>query len=128
MPTDAAQASTWKKCAIPTSVQAVIAARLDRLPPAERSVAEHAAVAGRVFERGAVMALVAEDDRPDVARHLMALMRKELVHPDRAELTADDAFRFRHLLIRDTAYEALPKQQRAELHERFREVGRGSCR
>ncbi len=105
--------------AIPTSVQAVIAARLDRLPPAERNVAEHAAVAGRVFERGAVMALVAEDERPDVARHLLSLMRKELVHPDRAELTADDAFRFRHLLIRDTAYEALPKEQRAELHERF---------
>ena len=46
-------------------------------------------------------------------------MRKELVRPDRAQLPGEDAFRFRHLLIRDAAYEALPKATRAELHERF---------
>jgi tetratricopeptide (TPR) repeat protein len=49
----------------------------------------------------------------------MALVRKELVRPDRAQLPGDDAFRFRHLLIRDAAYDGLPKAARAELHERF---------
>lgn len=106
---------------IPSSVQAVIAARLDRLPPLERSVAARAAVAGRVFERGAVLAMMPEEEREDLPLHLLALVRKELVHPDRPELTVDEAFKFRHLLIRDTAYEALPKQQRAELHQRFAE-------
>src|SRR5439155_27134720 len=50
---------------------------------------------------------------------LLALVRKELVRPERAELTAGDAFKFRHLLIRDAAYDALPKAERTELHERF---------
>ena len=46
-------------------------------------------------------------------------MRKELLRPDRSEFSAGDAFRFRHVLIRDAAYEALPKAERAALHERF---------
>ena len=46
-------------------------------------------------------------------------MRKDLVRPEQPLLPDDDAYRFRHLLIRDTAYEALPKATRAELHERF---------
>ena len=50
---------------------------------------------------------------------LAALVRKELIRPDRAQLPGDDAFRFRHLLIRDAAYDALPKATRAELHERL---------
>jgi class 3 adenylate cyclase/tetratricopeptide (TPR) repeat protein len=104
---------------IPTSVQAVIAARLDRLPAYERGIAERAAVAGRVFERSAVLELVRDDERERVPAALLALMRKELVQPSPADLTADEAFRFRHMLIRDTAYGALPKQDRAELHERF---------
>jgi class 3 adenylate cyclase/tetratricopeptide (TPR) repeat protein len=104
---------------IPTSVQAVIAARLDRLPAHERVVAERAAVAGRVFERSAVLDLVREDERDRVPAALLALMRKELVQPSQADLSGDEAFRFRHMLIRDTAYEALPKQERTDLHERF---------
>ena len=50
---------------------------------------------------------------------LAALVRKELIRPDRPELAGEDAFRFRHLLIRDAAYDALPKATRADLHERF---------
>ena len=49
----------------------------------------------------------------------MALVRKELIRPERSTLPGEDAFRFRHLLIRDSAYEAIPKARRAELHERF---------
>ena len=51
--------------------------------------------------------------------HLLTLQRKELIRPSRSDLAGDDAFRFRHLLIRDAAYDATPKQLRAELHERF---------
>ena len=49
----------------------------------------------------------------------MGLVRKELIRPDSSQIPGDDAFRFRHLLIRDAAYDALPKATRAELHQRF---------
>jgi class 3 adenylate cyclase len=102
---------------VPPTIQALLAARLDQLDPAERSVLEHGAVEGRVFHRGAVAALGDADGEVD--RRLVALVRKELVRPDRAQLAGDDAYRFRHLLIRDAAYEALPKAARADLHHRF---------
>jgi class 3 adenylate cyclase/tetratricopeptide (TPR) repeat protein len=102
---------------VPPTIQALLAARLDQLDPSERDVLERGAVEGKVFHRGSVEALAPEEH--DVSRRLMALVRKELVRPDRAQLAGDDAFRFRHLLIRDAAYEGLPKSARAELHERF---------
>src|SRR5262249_26746420 len=46
-------------------------------------------------------------------------VRRELIRPDRAQLAGDDGYRFRHLLIRDAAYDALPKSVRADLHVRF---------
>ena len=49
----------------------------------------------------------------------MALVRKELIRPVAAQVAGEDAFRFRHQLIRDAAYDALAKQDRAELHEQF---------
>ena len=49
----------------------------------------------------------------------MGLVRRDLIRPDRSMLAGEDAFRFRHQLIRDAAYEAAPKALRAELHERF---------
>jgi class 3 adenylate cyclase/tetratricopeptide (TPR) repeat protein len=104
---------------VPPSIQALLAARLDRLAPGERAVAERAAVVGRVFERSAVAELASDALRPTVTAHLVALVRKELLRPDDPGLGGDDAFRFRHILIRDAAYEALPKSERAELHERF---------
>ena len=55
---------------------------------------------------------------------LVGLVRKELIHPAPATLAGDHAFRFRHLLIRDAAYDALPKETRAELHERFARLAR----
>src|SRR6266508_250593 len=58
-------------------------------------------------------------EEPQVMARLTALVRKELVRPDKPQLPGEDAFRFRHLLIRDAAYDALPKSTRAELHERF---------
>ena len=102
--------------AVPPTIQALLAARLDQLDPAERDVLERGAVEGQVFHRSAVVALAPGEP---VDTQLVTLVRKDLVRPERALLPEDDAYRFRHLLIRDTAYEALPKATRAELHERF---------
>ena len=104
---------------VPPSIQALLASRLDRLSPEERAVLEAAAVVGKEFFVGAVRDLLDEDARLRVPGDLMALVRKELIRPARTTLPGEDAFRFRHLLIRDAAYEAIPKAQRAELHERF---------
>ena len=102
---------------VPPTIQALLAARLDQLDPADRSVLERGAVEGRTFHRGAVAALA--DDDGQVDRRLVDLVRKELVRPDRPQLPGDDAYRFRHLLIRDAAYAGLPKATRADLHQRF---------
>jgi class 3 adenylate cyclase/tetratricopeptide (TPR) repeat protein len=102
---------------VPPSIQALLAARLDQLDPSERWVLERGSVEGKIFHRSAVQALT--PDEPEIANRLVALVRKELVRPDRSQLRGDEAYRFRHLLIRDAAYEGLPKSVRAELHERF---------
>jgi class 3 adenylate cyclase/tetratricopeptide (TPR) repeat protein len=105
--------------AIPPTIQVLLAARLDRLEAEERAVVERASVEGKVFHRGSVAELSPASARSGVPARLMTLIRKELIRPDRAAFVGEDAFRFRHLLIRDAAYEALPKEARAELHERF---------
>jgi predicted ATPase len=105
--------------AVPPTIQALLAARLDQLEPSERAVLERGSVEGRVFHRGAVEALAPEE--AGVVTRLTSLVRKELVRPDKPVFSGDDAFRFRHMLIRDAAYDALPKSTRADLHERFAE-------
>jgi len=106
---------------VPPTIQALLQARLDTLDDDERIVIERGAVEGKVFHRGAVTALAPDASQVDVPGQLLSLMRKELVRPDHTQIAGDDAFRFRHLLIRDTAYEGLPKAVRAELHELFAE-------
>ena len=101
---------------VPPTLWALLAARLDQLDGTERGVLERGAVEGELFHRGAVQALAADGQ---VTPRLAALVRKGLIMPDRPELRGEDAFRFRHLLIRDAAYASLPKGVRAELHERF---------
>jgi class 3 adenylate cyclase len=102
---------------VPPTLQALLAARLDQLEAGERSVLERGAIEGEIFHRGAVQALAPEETQ--VTPRLAALVRKELIRPERPQLTGEDGFRFRHLLLRDAAYEGLPKAVRAELHERF---------
>jgi len=102
---------------VPPSIQALLAARLDQLDPAERAVLERGSVEGRSFHRSALLALA--DDDGQVDQRLLALVRKELLRPDRPVFPGDDAYRFRHLLIRDAAYDALPKTVRVDLHRRF---------
>ncbi|HZE29735.1 MAG TPA: tetratricopeptide repeat protein, partial [Gaiellaceae bacterium] len=111
------EASGDGEVTVPGTIQALLAARLDQLEPAERGVLERGSVEGRTFHRGAVQALAPEETQ--VESRLTGLVRKELVRPDKAQLVGEDAYRFRHLLIRDAAYEALPKATRAELHELF---------
>jgi class 3 adenylate cyclase/predicted ATPase len=102
---------------VPPTLQALLAARLDQLETNERSVLERGAIEGEVFHRGAVQALAPEETQ--VTPRLAALVRKALIRSERTQLPGEDAFRFRHLLIRDAAYDALPKATRAALHQRF---------
>jgi class 3 adenylate cyclase/tetratricopeptide (TPR) repeat protein len=106
---------------IPASIQALLAERLDRLGTAERSVIERASVAGKEFRRKEIVELSPPELRPSVGPLLMALVRKELIQPDTAAVAQDDGFRFRHALIRDAAYDGMPKEVRADLHERLAE-------
>lgn len=102
---------------VPPSLQALLSARLDQLDPAERRMLEAAAVEGEVFHGGAVAALTPEDQDPRA--RLSALVGRELIWPHHAQIAGEVGYRFRHLLVRDTAYEMLTKADRAELHERF---------
>ncbi len=104
---------------VPPTIQALLQARLDSLNEAERTVIERGSVEGKIFHRGAVTALAPATQRDGVSGQLLGLVRKELVRPDRTRFPGDHAFRFRHLLIRDAAYDSLPKGVRAELHEQF---------
>ena len=102
---------------VPPTLQALLAARLDQLDDVERAVLECGAVEGEVFHRGAVQALSPGEGA--VTPRLASLTRKQLIAPDKAQIPGEDGFRFRHLLIRDAAYDALPKAARADLHTRF---------
>ena len=102
---------------VPATLRALLAARLDQLDEPERRVLERGAVEGELFHRGTVQALAPEET--EVMPRLAALVRRDLVRPDRPVLPREDAYRFRHLLIRDAAYDALPKATRADLHRRF---------
>jgi class 3 adenylate cyclase/tetratricopeptide (TPR) repeat protein len=109
-------AETEGEVTVPPTLQALLAARLDQLERSERAVLERGAVEGEVFHRGSVQALAGDEQ---VTPRLASLVRKQLIRPDRPQLAGDDGFRFRHLLIRDAAYDALPKSTRAELHAAF---------
>jgi class 3 adenylate cyclase/tetratricopeptide (TPR) repeat protein len=104
---------------IPPTVQAVLAARLDRLDAEERAVLDRASVMGQVFDRSAVLALSPPLARDEVPVHLLSLVRKQLLRPAEGSLGGRHGLQFRHLLVRDVAYESLPRQARAELHERY---------
>ncbi|HSD01976.1 MAG TPA: adenylate/guanylate cyclase domain-containing protein [Gaiellales bacterium] len=102
---------------VPPTLRALLGARLDQLETPERSVLERGAIEGEVFHRRAVQALAS--DETQVTPRLAALVRKALIRSDKPQFPGEDAFRFRHILIRDAAYDALPKATRADLHERF---------
>ena len=105
--------------AVPSTIQALLAARLEQLTTDERGLLERGAIEGEVFHVAAVRALSNEPRSSELQRPLAELVRKELIRSHPPTLEDDQAFRFRHLLIRDAAYDGLPKATRAELHERF---------
>ena len=100
---------------LPSSLRAVLAARIDGLEPEERALLEYAAVQGRSFHAAAPLLPESEG----TAGQLVALVRKGLIGAERSELAGHDAFRFAHVLLREAAYRGVPKQRRAELHERI---------
>ena len=103
--------------AVPPSVSALLAARLERLTDDERRAIECAAVIGKVFYAGAVRDLLPEHLRTAALGLIRSLIRKELMRSDRSMVPGEEAFRFHHILIRDAAYQAIPKERRADLHE-----------
>jgi DNA-binding SARP family transcriptional activator len=101
---------------MPGSIRGVLHERLDRLDRQDRSLLERAAVAGRSFSLEAVLHLTEADEREHVQARLLALVRSRFVRPDLA--APEEGFRFHHALIRDAAYDGIPKAARADLHER----------
>jgi class 3 adenylate cyclase/tetratricopeptide (TPR) repeat protein len=103
----------------PASIQALLAARIDALPPVERAVIDRAAVEGRGFHRSAVAELLPAADRPALDATLASLAARQLIRPGAGELPGEAGYRFVHILVRDVVYELLAKATRAELHERY---------
>ena len=118
----ATEASRWEAAAtvedvdVPRSIQGLIAARLDGLPDDEKLMLQDAAVVGREFWLGSVAELSGLD--PGAAREVLGRLRvKELIVPhETSGFGGESEFSFRHLLLRDGAYDSLPKQLRAEKH------------
>ena len=102
--------------AVPPTIQALLAARLDRLAVPERAVIEAASIVGNAFAPESVVALVDDGAGDAIAAQLEALVRKDLIRPAG---TGNGAFRFDHQLIRDAAYDGMSKELRADLHERL---------
>jgi class 3 adenylate cyclase/tetratricopeptide (TPR) repeat protein len=102
---------------IPNTVQALIAARIDRLTPEARTVLQRASVIGRTFWAAAIAHLSA--DIEDVDCVLEDLLLRDFIVPGRSTLTGETAYRFKHVLIREVAYGGLAKASRAEHHLRF---------
>jgi len=100
---------------VPSTIQALLSARVDALSDEERDALQRASIVGLDFEWEALARLAPDGRRPSGAV-LSALVRKELIRPHEA---IEDSFRFRHMLIRDAAYDRIPKGLRSELHERF---------
>src|SRR5436190_15540 len=112
-------AETGRLDSVPPTLQALLAARLDRLSTAERGAIERASVAGRQFWSEAGIEMTAEPEHDAVSAALFSLVRKDLIRPARSSSRSGDAFRFGHALIRDAAYAGIPKERRAQLHELF---------
>jgi class 3 adenylate cyclase/tetratricopeptide (TPR) repeat protein len=110
-------AADLSRLAIPPTIQALLAARIDSLDDPRRSVIDAASIIGQVFARAAVESLVDAELRDGMSTHLAALTTKDLIRPNPGE--EGTAHRFGHILIRDTTYQGLLKRTRAELHERF---------
>jgi DNA-binding SARP family transcriptional activator len=98
---------------LPPTIQALLAARLDRLGPGERAVLSRAAVVGREFDLTELEALLEPQFVATVKRHLRTLAGRGFVQ------AVEDGYRFRHVLVQEAVYRATSKAERAELHEQL---------
>jgi class 3 adenylate cyclase len=116
---------------LPDTVQGVLAARIDLLPPEERDLLCRAAIVGRTFWPSALASMTPYLTREQIDALLQSLIAKDLITPatltstpagDGANLTSDEPrYLFRHTLTRDVAYDLVPRARRAHDHERFAE-------
>ena len=102
--------------ALPATIHALLAARIDRLAPAERAAVEAGAAIGASFGSGALLELTGGGDRAALDEHLQALVRKQLIEPDGGRFAGEETFSFSHVLVRDVAYQGMLKSRRADLH------------
>src|SRR5439155_8592997 len=103
---------------IPDTLQALIAARIDRLPARAKAVLQRGAVVGRTFWAGAIERLSAEPE--EVEEALDDLLLRDFIAPEeRSSIRGEQAFRFKHVLIREVAYSGLSKSARADHHAAF---------
>jgi class 3 adenylate cyclase/tetratricopeptide (TPR) repeat protein len=101
---------------VPETIQAVIAARLDTLPPQRKALLHDAAVVGRAFWVGALAFMSGRDERT-VEQELRMVAKKELLRPARHSTVNGQAeYSFAHLLIRDVAYQQIPRAARVRKH------------
>jgi class 3 adenylate cyclase/tetratricopeptide (TPR) repeat protein len=102
---------------VPESVQALIAARLDTLPPERKGLLQDASVLGKVFWAGALAAM-GDRDLAEVEQALHELARKELVRPARTSaIRGEREYAFWHVLVRDVCYGQIPRGGRVARHE-----------
>jgi class 3 adenylate cyclase/tetratricopeptide (TPR) repeat protein len=106
--------------ALPTSLNALLSARLDRLDAGARDALERGAVEGELFHQDTVLELTDEAARATVSEELAGLTRKDLIRLTAGTLLVGEvAYRFKHILVREAAYRATTKRLRASLHERY---------
>jgi class 3 adenylate cyclase len=100
---------------MPTSIRGIVGARLDALPGSEREVLLDAAVAGKVFWRGLLEAL--RPERANLSELLGALEQRDLIRRNRvSRIQGQQQYTFKHQLIRDVAYQTLPRAERQRRH------------
>ena len=104
---------------LPPTIQALLGARLQRLGPGASSVLARAAIIGKDFSVRAVRELLPPEARGPLDRNLQTLVAKRLVHHNPSDRRPRQEYSFRHILIQEAAYRAIPKSLRAELHHRF---------
>jgi class 3 adenylate cyclase len=102
------------QAALPTTIRGIVTARLDALPTDARALLVDAAVIGRVFWRGA---LATTWDPDSLTRLLTTLEARDLIHRETVSIIdGDQQYAFKHGMIRDVAYETLPRKRRLERH------------
>ena len=109
-----AERSTAEATELPTTIRAIVAARLDALPPEERSLVVDASVAGRIFWRGALARIA---PRENMAALLASLEERDLIRREVASrIRGDQQYAFKHALIAEIASQRLPRAERRERH------------